>query len=73
MIQRPKKRVTARRFGWPLALGFAAPGFAQTLPQGGNMAVGMAGYLPKPIDADALAALLAALRRPAAQQMPWAT
>jgi hypothetical protein len=61
--------------GWPLALavGFAAPGFAQTLPQGGNMAVGMAGYLPKPIDADALAALLAALRRPAAQQMPWAT
>ena len=37
------------------------------------MAAGMAGYLPKPIDANALAALLAALRRPAAQQMPWAT
>jgi filamentous hemagglutinin family protein len=36
------RRRPAARFGWPLALavGFAAPGFAQTLPQGGNVVGG---------------------------------
>ena len=37
------------------------------------MAAGMAGYLPKPIDANALAALLAAIPRAVAQQRPLAT
>ncbi|MCA3260791.1 MAG: response regulator [Telmatospirillum sp.] len=37
------------------------------------IAAGMAGYLPKPLDANALAALLAAIPRSVAQQRPLAT
>jgi filamentous hemagglutinin family protein len=48
MSARPRRRASLRRFGMPLALtviGYAAaPSFAQTLPQGGNV-VGGAGTI----------------------------
>jgi filamentous hemagglutinin family protein len=44
--RRLQRRRAAARMGWPLALavGFSAPGLAQTLPQGGNV-VGGAGTI----------------------------
>jgi filamentous hemagglutinin family protein len=41
-LRRLQRRRAAMRMGWPLALavGFSVPGFAQTLPQGGNVVGG---------------------------------